>query len=70
MSDRENIVLDKSYLSFCYSDCQIVPTLIVREKIYILSKQVLRSGTSIGANAEEAVGGISKADFRAKMDIA
>ncbi|MCW3786621.1 four helix bundle protein [Plebeiibacterium sediminum] len=40
------------------------------KKEYILSKQVLRSGTSIGANIEEAIGGISKADFKAKMSIA
>ncbi len=40
------------------------------KKEYILSKQVLRSGTAIGANIEEAIGGISKADFKAKMSIA
>lgn len=39
------------------------------QKEYILSKQLLRSGTSIGANAEEAVGGISKKDFVAKLSI-
>jgi four helix bundle protein len=37
---------------------------------YIISKQLLRSGTSIGANIEEAVAGQSKRDFRAKMSIA
>ncbi|MEM6317787.1 MAG: four helix bundle protein, partial [Bacteroidota bacterium] len=36
---------------------------------YTLSKQILRCGTSVGANAEEAIGGISKKDFRAKMAI-
>ena len=35
-----------------------------------MSKQVLRSGTSIGANVKEALRGQSKADFRAKMNIA
>ena len=40
------------------------------KKEYILSKQVLRSGTSIGANVEEALGGQSKADFIAKLPIA
>jgi hypothetical protein len=40
------------------------------KKEYILSKQVLRSGTSIGANVEEALGGQSKADFIAKLLIA
>ena len=36
----------------------------------MLSKQLLRSGTSIGANVEEAQGGISKADFSCKISIA
>lgn len=36
---------------------------------YVLSKQLLRSGTSIGANVEEALAGISKKDFIAKMSI-
>ncbi len=39
------------------------------QKEYILSKQLLRSGTSIGANIREAVYGQSKADFYAKMCI-
>ena len=37
---------------------------------YVLSKQILRSGTSIGANIREALNGQSKADFTAKMSIA
>jgi four helix bundle protein len=36
---------------------------------YVLSKQLLRSGTSIGANVEEALAGIPKKDFTAKMSI-
>ena len=39
-------------------------------KEYVMSKQVLRSGTSIGANVKEALRAQSKADFRAKMNIA
>lgn len=39
-------------------------------KEYVMSKQVLRSGTSIGANVKEALRGQSKADFRTKMNIA
>ena len=39
-------------------------------KEYVMSKQVLRSGTSIGANVKEALRGQIKADFRAKMNIA
>jgi four helix bundle protein len=40
------------------------------EKEYVLSKQLLRSGTSIGANIEEAVAAQSRRDFLAKMSIA
>ena len=37
---------------------------------FVMSKQILRSGTSVGANVSEAEGGISKKEFRAKMQIA
>ena len=40
------------------------------EREYILSKQLLRSGTSIGANVEEAVAGQSRKDFIAKLSVA
>ena len=40
------------------------------KKEYVLSKQILKSGTSIGANITEANGAISKQDFSAKMSIA
>ena len=44
--------------------------LIESKKEFVLSKQLLRSATSIGANVEEAIGAQSKADFLAKMGIA
>ncbi len=68
MSENKNVVLAKSY-SFAVRIVKMYQHLSTEKKEYILSKQVLRSGTSIGANAEEAVGGISKADFKAKMSI-
>ena len=40
------------------------------KKEFVLSKQLLRSGTSIGANVEEAIGGQSRKDFYAKLTIA
>jgi len=40
-----------------------------QEKEFIISKQLLRSGTSIGANVEEALAGQSKKDFTAKISI-
>jgi four helix bundle protein len=45
-------------------------SLVAEKREFTLSKQLLRSGTSIGANIEEAVGGVSKKDFIAKMSIA
>jgi four helix bundle protein len=44
--------------------------MLIENKEYILSKQLLRSATSIGANVEEGVGGFSKNDFTHKMGIA
>jgi len=43
--------------------------LLIAEKEYIISKQLLKSGISIGANIEEALAGQSKKDFIAKMSI-
>ena len=44
--------------------------LSIEKKEFVLSKQVLRSGTSIGANVREGIRAQSKADFRSKMNIA
>ncbi|SFU43592.1 four helix bundle protein [Pustulibacterium marinum] len=65
---KENIIVTKSY-QFAIHIVELCKTL-QENKEYTLSKQLLKSGTSIGANVEEAVGGISKKDFRAKMSIA
>ena len=43
---------------------------MIAEKEFVISKQLLRSGTSIGANVEEALAGQTKKDFIAKMSIA
>ncbi|AXP80638.1 hypothetical protein CJ739_1550 [Mariniflexile rhizosphaerae] len=64
-----NIILDKTY-SFAVLMVRRSQKLVSEKKEYVLSKQILRSGTSIGANTEEAVGGISKKDFIAKLSIA
>lgn len=69
MSENENVVLTKSY-NFAVRIVKMYQHLSSKKKEFVLSKQILRSGTSIGANIEEAIGGISKADFRAKMSIA
>ena len=43
---------------------------LVNQTEFVLSKQLLRSGTSIGANISEAIGAYTKPDFRAKVSIA
>ena len=64
-----NISVDKSF-SFAVRIVNLYKYLTHERKEYILSKQLLRSGTSIGANISEAQRGQSKADFAAKMNIA
>ena len=66
---EENIILSKTY-NFALRIIDLYKYLSKEEKEYTLSKQILRSGTSIGANSEEAAGSISKKDFRAKFFIA
>ena len=63
-----NPLLNKSFL-FSVRIVNLYKFLTIERHEYILSKQILRSGTSIGANAEEAVGGFSKKDFVAKLYI-
>lgn len=65
---RENIIQTKSF-DFAVKIALLGRELQHQHKEYILSKQIIRSGTSIGANVEEAIGGISKKDFRFKMGI-
>ncbi len=69
MAKSENIILTKSY-EFALKIIKLYKELIYNQKEFGLSRQVLRSGTSIGANAEEAVGAQSKKDFIAKFSIA
>lgn len=65
----DNIVSDQSK-AFALRIIKLYRFLNDEKHEYILSKQVIRSGTSIGANVKEAVRGQSKADFYAKMSIA
>ena len=66
---NQNIVVDKSF-EFAVRIVNLYKYLVREHKEYILSKQLLRCGTSIGANVAEAQRGQSKADFIAKMSIA
>ncbi len=69
MSEINNPLSKKSY-DFALIIIGIYKNLIASKKEFVLSKQLLRSGTSIGANVAEANGAISKADFSAKISIA
>ncbi len=64
----DNVVQDKSY-DFAVKIVKLNQYLVNEKKEYVLSKQLIRSGTSIGANIEEAIGGQSKKDFIAKLSI-
>lgn len=64
-----NVVQDKSY-AFALRVVRMYQHLSGEKREFILSKQVVRSGTSIGANVEEALGGASRRDFVAKLNIA
>ncbi|MBQ8074983.1 MAG: four helix bundle protein [Oscillospiraceae bacterium] len=65
---ENNVIVDKSK-AFALRIIKLYKYLNEEKKEYILSKQLLRCGTSIGANVKEAVCGQTPADFYAKMNI-
>lgn len=65
---RGNAIREKSY-SFAL-DILLLNRQIKRSEEHVLCRQLLKSGTSIGANVEEALAGQSRADFLSKMSIA
>lgn len=66
---RENIIVSKSY-AFALEIINLYKFLISSPKEYVLSKQLLRAGTSIGANVNEAISSETKKDFVHKLGIA
>jgi four helix bundle protein len=66
---QENIIQEKSF-TFAIRIVNLYKFLCEEKKEFVLSKQVLRSGTSIGANIEESIGGQSGKDFCTKITIA
>ena len=69
MESRPSILREKSY-SFALRMVKLCRHLLEEKREYVLSKQVIRSGTSIGANVAEATQAQSKADFVHKLSIA
>jgi four helix bundle protein len=66
--EKENVIQQKSY-DFAVRIVKAYKFMIESKSEYVLSKQLVRCGTSIGANVEEAIGGQSTKDFYAKMTI-
>lgn len=65
---EDNIVQIKSY-EFALRVVKLNKYLVDNFREYDISRQVLRSGTSVGANVEEAIGGTTKKDFKHKLSI-
>ena len=65
---KDNIIAQKS-MAFSIRIVKLYKFLKENKREDCISKQIFRSGTSIGANVREAIRGQSKADFRAKMSI-
>jgi len=66
---RENVVRTKSF-AFAVRVVRLYQYLCIEKKEYVLSKQLLRSGTSVGAMVREAEHAETKADFKHKLGIA
>jgi four helix bundle protein len=64
---RQNLIQDRTF-QFALDIIRIYGQMKEQQE-YVLSKQLLRCGTSIGANVEEAIGAQSKRDFLSKMNI-
>ena len=65
----ENVLQQKSF-AFAIRIVNAYKYIVKQHGEYVLSKQLLRCGTSIGANVEESIGVQSKADFISKLSIA
>ncbi|HDK7160302.1 TPA: four helix bundle protein [Clostridium botulinum] len=63
-----SVAYDKAF-SFALDIIELYKNLTLKKREYVLSKQILRSGTSIGANIKEGINGQSKKDFLSKISI-
>lgn len=66
---KENVLGEKSY-KFALRMIKLYKFMTAEHKEFVLSRQVLRSGTSVGANVEESIRAQSKSDFVHKLSIA
>jgi len=65
---KQNVLLDKTF-AFACEIIRLCRQIRLKEKEFMLTRQLLKAATSIGANAEEAVAAHSSADFIAKLTI-
>lgn len=68
MNNGGNVVREKAF-AFAVRIVKLAHHLAREKREFVLSKQILRSGTSVGANVEEAIAAFSKRDFAAKISI-
>lgn len=68
--DKKGSIIQQKSFDFSIRVVRMYQWLCEKHRIYSLADQFLRSGTSIGANVEEATGGISKKEFAMKIGIA
>lgn len=66
---KKNIIKEKSF-AFAVRVIRLYKFLVSEKKEYVMSKQLLRSGTSVGAMIRESENAESKADFKHKLSIA
>lgn len=64
-----NVVQTKSY-AFAVRIVRLYQYLATEKKEFVLSRQILKYGTSIGANVEESISGQSRSDFLSKISVA
>ncbi|MCC7297473.1 MAG: four helix bundle protein [Bacteroidia bacterium] len=69
MGNREDSIVLRKAFDFAIKIVEVNRTLNLKKE-FVLSNQLLRSGTSVGANINEALSGVSKRDFQHKMGIA
>lgn len=66
---KSNNIIEVKSFEFAARIVRLYRHMVENKKEFVLSKQLLRSGTSIGANVNEGLQGFSKKDFIAKMSI-
>lgn len=68
-NEKSNVIVERTY-NFALNIIRLVDRLPKNRTTEVIGRQLLKSGTSIGANVEEAQSGYSRSDFTNKMNIA